>query len=250
MGALHEGHRSLLDLARSECDYVTLSIFVNPLQFGPNEDLSRYPRPLEADLAMAQDAGVDQVFVPTVEEMYSSSPTTIHVPRLTELWEGASRPGHFDGVATVVAKLFSIVGSQRAYFGQKDLQQCLVLRKMVSDLSLPISLTFAPTVRESDGLAKSSRNVYLSTEERGVAPLLYEVLRACEAAIRTDGAVHNAISHSLRRLEEAGFQPDYLAYVGTDDLQPIENFNKNSALIVAARLGRTRLIDNVLLERT
>lgn len=246
MGALHEGHRSLLDLARQECAYVTLSIFVNPLQFGPNEDLSRYPRPLEADLAMAEAAGVDQVFLPSVQEMYPVSPTTVHVPGMTELWEGMSRPGHFDGVATVVAKLFGIVGSQRAYFGQKDLQQCLVVQKMVRDLSLSVDLIFAPTVRESDGLAKSSRNIYLSSGDRQIAPLLHEVLGDAEVAIRGGQRVDLTVAEGSIRLQEAAFDVDYLAYVDTEDLRVLGEFHPHSALIVAAKLGRTRLIDNVL----
>lgn len=249
MGALHEGHRSLLDLARRECGYVTLSIFVNPLQFGPNEDLTRYPRPIEADLAMAQAAGVDQVFLPSVEEMYPASPTTIHVPEITSRWEGASRPGHFDGVATVVAKLFGIVGAGRAYFGQKDLQQCLVVRKMVVDLSLPIELVFAPTIRENDGLAKSSRNVYLSPEERAKAPGIYEVLRDAERAIRGGASIENALTTGEERFARSGFETDYLAYVDTATLRKIDAFQKDSALIVAAKLGRTRLIDNILFEK-
>ena len=249
MGALHAGHRSLLDLARSANDFVTLSIFVNPLQFGPNEDLSRYPRPLEADLAMAEAAGVDQVFLPTVEEMYPASPTTIRVPELTERWEGASRPGHFDGVATVVAKLFGIVGARTAFFGQKDLQQCLVVQKMARDLSLPIELVFAPTTREPDGLAMSSRNAYLSPEERAIAPLLHEVLRHSQVAIQEDATVDGVLHEGILRLESAGFAPDYLAYVGTGDLRPLPAFSPDSALIVAAKLGRTRLIDNILFDK-
>ena len=241
MGALHAGHRRLLEVARGECARVSLSIFVNPLQFGANEDLSRYPRPIEADLAMAEQMGVDQVFLPSVEEMYPASPTTIHVPEISELWEGASRPGHFDGVATVVAKLFGIVGAETAYFGQKDLQQCLVVRKMVRDLSLPVRLVFVPTVREEDGLARSSRNVYLTTEER--------VLRDSAASIRSGSDVANVLREGRDRLRENGFEPDYLAYVDTETLQIIPEFRPASALIVAAKLGRPRLIDNLLLEK-
>ena len=249
MGALHAGHRHLLRVARDACERVTLSIFVNPLQFGPNEDLSRYPRPIEADLAMAEEVGVDQVFLPSVEEMYPSNPTRIHVPGITELWEGASRPGHFDGVATVVAKLFGIVGSQGAFFGQKDLQQCLVVRKMVRDLSLPIDLVFVPTVREEDGLARSSRNVYLDTSERAIAPELHRVLIDSVEAIRTGISVETTLQVSRDRLVRNGFLPDYLAYVDAEDLQPLPEFRPDSALIVAAKLGRTRLIDNILLEK-
>ncbi|RYG28225.1 pantoate--beta-alanine ligase [bacterium] len=247
MGALHAGHRKLLEVAREECARVTLSIFVNPLQFGLDEDLSRYPRPIEADLAIAEAVGIDQVFLPGVEEMYPSSPTKIHVPAITDLWEGASRPGHFDGVATVVAKLFGIVGAQTAYFGRKDLQQCLVVRKMVRDLSLPISLVLVPTVREEDGLARSSRNVYLSPEERAVAPEIYATLTEIAARIRETGS-NDALVAGEKRLADAGFEVDYLGYVDTRTLLPIPEYKPDSALIVAAKLGRTRLIDNIVLE--
>ncbi len=246
MGALHAGHRALLDRARGENDRVTLSIFVNPLQFGPNEDLSRYPRPIEADLDLAERAGVDAVFLPSVEEMYPETPTRIVVPgALTERWEGASRPGHFDGVATVVARLFGLVGAGRAYFGRKDLQQCRVVAKMARDLALPVGLVFVPTVREGDGLARSSRNVYLAPEERAKAPLLYATLKDCAGAIRFGTGIETALHEGRSRLRGAGFLPDYLAYVALDDLRPLDTFHRDSALIVAARLGATRLIDNL-----
>ena len=246
MGALHAGHRTLLNAARRENAYVTLSIFVNPLQFGPHEDLSRYPRPIENDLALAESAGVDQVFLPSVQEMYPEEPTRIVVPgRLTERWEGASRPGHFDGVATVVARLFGIVGPRRAYFGRKDLQQCRVVAKMVRDLALAVDLRIEPTFREPDGLAFSSRNAYLSPEERKSAPELYAVLVECAERIVGGEGIENVLAAAAVRLENGGFRPDYLAYVDESDLRPLDTFAPNSSLIVAAKLGTTRLIDNL-----
>ena len=247
MGALHEGHIRLLEVARERCPFVTLSIFVNPLQFGPHEDLSRYPRPLERDLEIAERAGVAQVFVPSVEEMYPSEPTTVHVPGVTERWEGERRPGHFDGVATVVARLFGIVGAGRAFFGWKDLQQCLTIAKMTRDLALPVTLDFIETVREGDGLARSSRNAYLSPEERAKAPELYAALRASESAIREARSVGETLERQRESLMSRGFDVDYLAYVDLDAMAPLTRYQSDSALVVAARIGTTRLIDNIRL---
>jgi pantoate--beta-alanine ligase len=177
MGALHEGHAALVRKALAECDTCVLSIFVNPLQFGPKEDFDRYPRPLETDLSLAKGWGVHWAFVPDVQEMYSGRETTIRVAGLSEMWEGADRPGHFEGVATIVAKLFHLAAPDIAYFGLKDYQQCAVIRRMVNDLNFRLDLSFVETVRESDGLALSSRNAYLDSEERRVAPLLFQALQ-------------------------------------------------------------------------
>ena len=186
MGALHEGHARLIEAARRDCDDVIVSIFVNPTQFGPNEDLSRYPRTIESDLATAGRAGADLTFVPAVDTIYPPGPlpTYVEVPRLSDVLEGASRPGHFRGVATVVLKLFGIVGPDVAYFGQKDYQQQLVLRRMVADLNVPIRIETVPTVREPDGLAMSSRNRYLGPEERRAATVLSRALQEAEATVR------------------------------------------------------------------
>lgn len=245
MGALHAGHLSLMETARRENDRVAISIFVNPLQFAPHEDLSRYPRPLERDLELAERAGADVAFVPSVVEMYPVEPTRILVPKVTDLWEGASRPGHFEGVATVVAKLFGIMGPERAYFGRKDLQQCAVIAKMVGDLSMPVTLRVCPTVRESDGLAMSSRNVYLSPEERAVAPRLFATISESANRISAGESVEDARHWAFSELESYGFHPDYVAAVSDIDLSIIEERQPNSSVIVAAKLGSTRLIDNV-----
>ncbi|MGV3616373.1 MAG: pantoate--beta-alanine ligase [Fimbriimonas sp.] len=252
MGAFHEGHLQLMRRAREENDHVVVSIFVNPTQFGKNEDFSRYPRNLDRDVEMAASVGVDVVFAPEADEMYPGLPTLIQVPELTERWEGASRPGHFDGVATVVLKLFNIVRADTAYFGQKDLQQCLVIRRMVRDLNVPTGLSFEPTVREADGLAMSSRNIYLSPEERQIAPLLRHTLRSIEeslAKVPADSPELTAIvEQGKASLQHAGFEVDYLALVDLDDLQPGRDPQRPAALVVAAKLGRTRLIDNLILH--
>lgn len=252
MGALHEGHLELMRKAREENDYVAVSIFVNPTQFGKNEDFSKYPRNLERDAELAASGGVDAIFAPEAAEMYPTAPTLIRVPEVTERWEGASRPGHFDGVATVVLKLFNIVQADRAYFGQKDLQQCLVIRRMVRDLNVPIDLRFQPTVRENDGLAMSSRNAYLNEEERKMAPLLGEVLRGtAESLVRSSKEnleIAATLSLGESSLRAAGFEVDYLAFVDLDDMKATVEPQLPSAVIVAAKLGRTRLIDNVILH--
>jgi pantoate--beta-alanine ligase len=252
MGAFHEGHLQLMRRAREENDHVIVSIFVNPTQFGKNEDFTRYPRNLDRDAEMAASVGVDVVFAPEADEMYPGLPTLIRVPELTERWEGASRPGHFDGVATVVLKLFNIVQADTAYFGQKDLQQCLVIRRMVRDLNVPIQLSFEPTVREDDGLAMSSRNIYLSPEERRIAPLLRHVLRTTEeglAKVPADSPeLTTVVAQGEASLQDAGFDIDYLALVDLADLQPANDPRRPTALVVAAKLGRTRLIDNLVLH--
>lgn len=246
MGALHEGHATLLRRSRAENDISVLSIFVNPTQFGPNEDYSRYPRTLESDLAIAESCGVDIVFLPSVEEMYPNHLVKVQVFGVTERWEGAKRPGHFDGVSTVVAKLFGMVLPTRAYFGQKDLQQCQVVQTMVTGLNLPIGVVVCDTVREVDGLAMSSRNRYLSPSERNLAPLLYQKLSESRMSIVQGSSVAETLSSAVSALSANGFGVDYFEYVDLPTMAPIAAHQQDSALICAAKLGTTRLIDNVV----
>lgn len=247
MGAFHEGHLSLMREARKNHALVCVSLFVNPLQFGANEDFGRYPRNEDRDFSMAKEAGVDIMFAPSTEQIYPRKTTTIHVAGLSELWEGKTRPGHFDGVATVVAKLFNIVRPHSAYFGYKDLQQCFTIRRMVEDLNMPVQLHFIETVREPDGLAFSSRNVYLTADQRRAAPMLYKTLVSVAKSIEhREDAPGRLVKGGKSRLEDHGFDVDYLELVSTDDFQRTEVVT-HSALIVAARLGTTRLIDNLRL---
>jgi pantoate--beta-alanine ligase len=251
MGALHAGHLSLMERAGDECDAVAVSIFVNPLQFGDPEDIANYPRTLEADLRVCREAGVDVVFVPGVTEMYPNwpepVPTTVSVSGVSEGWEGASRPGHFDGVATVVAKLFSIAGPCRAYFGEKDYQQLAVVRQMVADLSLPIDVVGCSIVREADGLALSSRNVRLSGPERRAAAVLAAALAAGRRTL-SENPLASAVSEAMRRVVESEplVQLDYAAVVGVDDLVARSSIADPSLvrLLIAAQVGPVRLIDN------
>jgi pantoate--beta-alanine ligase len=252
MGALHAGHLSLMMRARDECETVVVSIFVNPLQFGDPEDIARYPRTLDADLALCAEAGVDVVFAPTVREMYPDFPspvaTSVSVSGVSEGWEGASRPGHFDGVATVVTKLFSIAGPCRAYFGEKDYQQLAVVRQLVRDLSLPVDVVGCPIVREADGLALSSRNVRLSGAERGAAVVLSRALAAGRAAL-DDGVVDGAAVAEVMRCVVDGtpsVRLDYAAVVGAEDLVECQFVADAAAvrLLIAAQVGPVRLIDN------
>jgi pantoate--beta-alanine ligase len=246
MGALHAGHAALLRQSVSENRHTTLSIFVNPTQFGPKEDYSRYPRTLDSDLELAESCGVDTVFVPGAEEMYPHRWVNVQVGGVTERWEGAHRVGHFDGVATVVAKLFHIVRPNVAYFGQKDLQQCQVIRLMVEGLNIPLNLKFCPTVRESDGLAMSSRNRYLSEDDRKVAPLLYEKLSEAQSQILNGKSPESVLNLARKELVSAGFFLDYFAYVDLPEMKELSTYAEKSALIIAAKLGNTRLIDNVV----
>ncbi|MFM9420328.1 pantoate--beta-alanine ligase [Thermus scotoductus] len=248
MGYLHRGHLALVERARKENPFVVVSIFVNPLQFGPGEDYHRYPRDLKRDQTLLEEAGVDLLFAPSVEEMYPagfSTRVSVEGP-LTALWEGAVRPGHFQGVATVVARLFLLVGPSRAYFGEKDYQQLLVVRKMVRDLGFPLEVVGVPTVREGDGLALSSRNVYLSPERRKEATVLYRALQAMrEAALRGEG-VAEALGRGEEVLREVPqFQPDYLAIVHPETLLPLSRFVPGARGIVAGRFPEVRLIDNL-----
>ena len=248
MGALHEGHLHLMRTAGLECDHVAASIFVNPTQFGAGEDFERYPRDEDADFAMAESAGVSWMFAPTAEAMYAHRTTSIRVADVSERWEGASRPGHFDGVATVVAKLFHIVRPNVAFFGEKDFQQCAVIRRMVEDLDFRLSLRFVETVREPDGLALSSRNRYLSESDRRTAPSLYAALQSASQALAkmdswNEVRAEQVISDARASLADKGFSVEYLAVVRADDLAPFDGVG-DARVIAAARLGVTRLIDN------
>ena len=250
MGALHEGHASLVRRAAAECDVVAVTVFVNPLQFGPGEDFSRYPRTLAADAAVAAGSGATILFSPPVEEMYPGPVlTTVRVAGLTETLEGAHRPGHFDGVATVVAKLFAMAGRCRAYFGQKDFQQVAVVRRLAADLSFPVEVVGCPTVREPDGLALSSRNAFLSPDERRAAPLLYAALLhgadAVAAGVTHPADISRVMSATLAA--EPRFHLDYAAAVDAATLvaPPAFSPGQEVRLLVAAHLGSTRLIDNL-----
>ncbi len=247
MGALHDGHLSLVEAARRETDFVVVTIFVNPTQFGPNEDLAKYPRPLEADLAKCRDAGVDLVFNPDVETVYPSVDATfVEVPGLSEVLEGAHRPGHFRGVTTIVLKLFNMVLPDVAFFGQKDYQQQLLIRHLVDDLNVPVHIRTCPTVREPDGLAMSSRNAYLSPEERQTALALSQALKIAEQSLRNDG--QSPVEARARMVEHLTSTPGLaLDYATVADAHSLEELNEASSKIVAliaARVGTTRLIDN------
>ncbi len=251
MGALHEGHLALIRAARAASGHVVVSIFVNPTQFVAGEDFERYPRPLEADLAACRGAGVDLVFAPTAAEMYpAGSVTRLSVPILSEKMCGAFRPGHFDGVCTVVAKLFAIVQPDAAWFGEKDAQQLAIVRRMAADLNLPVEVRACPTVREPDGLARSSRNAYLAADERRRALVLARALGEAEAAIRAGGRDAAAVAEAVRRriAQEEGVELQYVAVVDPDTLEDLGTIQDRALVAVAARVGKTRLIDNVLLR--
>jgi pantoate--beta-alanine ligase len=250
MGFFHDGHLSLMRAAREANATVVLSLFVNPTQFGPNEDLGSYPRDERRDLELAEREAVDVVFAPPVEEIYPDGfATTVEVGHLTEPLDGAARPGHFKGVTTVVTKLFNIVGPDAAYFGQKDAQQALVVSKLVRDLNMPVRVEVCPTVREPSGLAMSSRNAYLSPDERDRALALSRALGAAERAVesgRLDAAA--VLAAARHELDEAGIDPEYLELRSASDLSPAERVNGATLLAVAARVGRARLIDNTVLK--
>jgi pantoate--beta-alanine ligase len=248
MGALHEGHRALLKRARAECASVVASVFVNPTQFGPAEDFARYPRDEAGDLAILQSAGVDVVLVPPVEEIYpAGAGTTIDVGPIAEPLEGAARPGHFRGVATVVTVLFDLIRPDRAYFGQKDAQQCLVVRRLVEDLALPIEIVICPTVREADGLAISSRNRGLSPAERSAAPVLYRALEEGRALINAGERDGDVVRRRMRDVlaGEPLVEPDYVSVADGLTLRELESVSGDVLLSLAARIGATRLIDNL-----
>ncbi len=251
MGYLHEGHLSLVRRARDECASLAASIFVNPTQFGANEDLSKYPRDLKSDLRLLEEAGADLVWTPTPEIMYPPGyQTWIEVEGLAQPLEGAVRPGHFRGVTTVVAKLFNAVQPQKAYFGQKDAQQAAVIRRMTRDLDFPIEIVICPTVREKDGLAMSSRNSYLSPEERQAATILFRALSAAHAAHRRGERKAEALRQIVREkvASEPLAQLQYVSCADFDSLQELEDITGKTLLSMAVFMGKTRLIDNFILE--
>jgi pantoate--beta-alanine ligase len=250
MGYLHEGHLRLVDEARRRADVVVMSIFVNPLQFGPNEDLARYPRDVEGDAAKAESRGVDLLFIPEVGEIYPEPPRIVVSPgALAARWEGAARPGHFDGVLTVVAKLFNLVQPHVAIFGQKDIQQATLVRAMVQDLDIPVDIVLAPTVREPDGLAMSSRNSYLDEPSRRRALGLSGALRAVQRAYASGERSAAKLEEIARaHLADTGVsEVDYVAIADPKTLEPLTVAAAGTIVALAARVGRTRLIDNVIL---
>lgn len=251
MGYFHQGHLALMRRARESCDAVVVSIFVNPLQFGPQEDFARYPRDFARDAAMAEEAGVAAVFAPSAEEMYPSGfATHVEVGGLADCLCGLSRPGHFRGVATVVAKLFNIVRPDRAFFGQKDAQQLLVVRRLAADLNMDLEIVAVPTVREADGLAMSSRNVYLEPEQRRAAVVLYQSLREAEEMVRGGerdaGRVRRKVEEMIAAVPEARI--DYVEIRSLPALEPVQELGAPALLALAVRFGTTRLIDNTVLN--
>lgn len=251
MGYLHEGHVSLARRAHEECDRVVASIFVNPTQFGANEDLSKYPRDLKRDLTLLEAAGVDLVWTPTPKEMYSPGfGTWVEVEGLTKPLEGAARPGHFRGVTTVVAKLFNAVQPQKAYFGQKDAQQAAVIRQMTRDLNFPVEIVVCPIIREADGLAMSSRNTYLSPEERQAATILFRALTAAKSAYergeRSAESLQKIMAETIASEPLAKMQ--YVSVADYDTLEELETITGKTLLSMAVFMGKTRLIDNFVIE--
>jgi pantoate--beta-alanine ligase len=251
MGFLHPGHASLIDLARESCDTVVVSVFVNPMQFGPGEDLDRYPRDIEHDADIARGRGTDVFFVPPIAEMYPAGTVEVVVdsPRLADRLCGAFRPGHFRGVLTVVAKLLNLVTPAAAVFGQKDYQQLALIRHMVRDLDLPVDILRGPTVRESDGLALSSRNTFLSSDERRDAALLSRSLHEAGAAFEAGTRNVSDLTRIVRERLNSGelVRPQYVELVGPDRLDPVETASEGDVLAIAAHVGATRLIDNIIL---
>lgn len=250
MGALHAGHLSLVEEARATCDYVVVTIFINPTQFGPHEDLARYPKPLDRDLELCAAAGVDLVFNPTADTIYpNENAAFVEVPKFSEVLEGAHRPGHFRGVTTVVLKLLNMVQPDVAYFGQKDYQQQLMIRRMVSDLNLPVEIQACATVRESDGLALSSRNVYLSDSERDTALEISAALRMVQESIAKGTSAQTARQQMQSHLESIhGLVVDYATIVDADTLEEVQD-GTNLVALIAVTVGSTHLIDNILVSR-
>lgn len=251
MGALHAGHASLIRAARAEMGFVVVSIFVNPTQFGPHEDLTRYPRPLEKDLELCGREGVDLAFVPAVEAVYPPSfRTFVEVTGLQDVLEGASRPGHFRGVATVVLKLFLMVGPDRAYFGQKDAQQVRIVRQMIDDLNVPVELRICPTVREADGLALSSRNQYLDADRRRQAAVLSQGLERARLLVESGERDATVLERAVRAViaEAPKAVVDYVAVVDAATLTPVERLRGDVLIALAVKFGTTRLIDNIPLR--
>lgn len=248
MGALHAGHRALIRAARLACDAVVVSIFVNPTQFGPTEDLAQYPRPLRLDRALCAKEGVDAIFVPTAEAMYPPGfQTIVSVPTLARLWEGEARPHHFQGVATVVTKLLSLIQPDITWFGHKDFQQAALVRQLAKDLNLPGTVRMYPTVREPDGLALSSRNVYLSAQQRKAAPILYRALQTGAVAIRAGERRGRFIQRLMAQTVKAepSVMPEYLAVCDPSTLEPLRTIQRHAILLGAVRLGTIRLLDNM-----
>ena len=249
MGNLHEGHLTLVRAAKKICDVVVVSIFVNPIQFGAGEDFDSYPRTLEQDSRLLADVDCDIIFAPSVEQMYGTQPrlTNISVGQITDDLCGKSRPGHFDGVAVVVTRLFNIVQPNFAFFGQKDYQQLAVIRQLVQDLNMPLEVIGVPIVRAEDGLALSSRNGYLSEQQRAIAPTIYQLLKQAEQQLHEGHALAQVLESISNQLTQAGFVVDYVEARQTN-LQPIAQFDRNVVLFVAAKLGTTRLIDNLQVD--
>ncbi len=251
MGFFHEGHLSLMRRARAECDVVIVTLFVNPTQFGPREDFASYPRDFERDRQLAEAESVDILFAPTTEAMYPDGyETTVTVEKLTQPLCGASRPGHFRGVTTIVAKLFNLTQPHRAYFGLKDYQQCKVIQKMVKDLNFDITIVPCPIVREPDGLAMSSRNAYLSPAERQAARSLNRSLRRAEEMVKEGERQADAVRDAVRAIiaAEPLAQIDYIAVVDAETLQPVEKIEQKTLVALAVKFGRARLIDNTVIE--
>ena len=251
MGFFHEGHLELMRRARAECDVVVVTLFVNPTQFGPGEDLDAYPRDFELDRALAEGVGVDYIFAPEVEEMYPEGAATfVEVEELHRVMCGRTRPGHFRGVATIVSKLFNIVPAHRAYFGQKDAQQLVIIRKMAADLDFPIEIIPVPTVRESDGVAMSSRNTYLEPEEREQAIALHRSLEAARLLVeqgqRQAGKIRSAMENLISTFPLVNLE--YISICDNIFLRPLEELSGEVLVAVAARIGRARLIDNMVLK--
>ncbi|WP_342370881.1 pantoate--beta-alanine ligase [Acinetobacter sp. D009] len=246
MGNLHEGHLTLVREAKKLCDVVVVSIFVNPTQFGPGEDFDNYPRTLEQDSRLLADVGCDIIFAPSVEQMYGTQPrlTNISVNQITDALCGSSRPGHFDGVALVVTKLFNIVQPNYAFFGQKDYQQLAVIRQFVQDLNIPLEVIGVPIVRAADGLALSSRNGYLSPEQRQVAPVIYQSLKQAEQHLHQGKDLQQVLEDIKTQLTDNGFVVDYVE-ARQSNLLPATQFDRDIVLFIAAKLGATRLIDNL-----
>jgi pantoate--beta-alanine ligase len=252
MGNLHAGHMSLIEAARQHGERFVASIFVNPMQFGPNEDYAHYPRTPHEDEVMLAAAGCDLMFMPDVAEIYPNGPddaARVEVPVLSHILDGEFRPGHFQGVATVVAKLLNIVEPDAAIFGEKDFQQLTIIRRLVADLCMPMTIIGAATVRERDGLAMSSRNQYLTPAERGIAPIIHQQLQLARARLLAGAADRDVETEALAALTAAGLRPDYFAVRDATDLQPARPGSRERVVLVAARLGKARLIDNLRVAR-
>ena len=250
MGALHIGHISLIEAAKKNCDFVVVSIFVNPTQFGPGEDFNKYPRPVKADLKMCRKAGVDVIFAPTPLEMYPAENLTwVDVEKLSEPLCGKFRPGHFRGVATICAKLFNIVTPDIAYFGQKDAQQAIIIKRMVVDLNMPLKIVVCPTVREKTGLAMSSRNQYLTPQQKKDAALIYKSLQKCRHMIKQGNTDTKKITAEMRKVlkQIPSVEIQYISIVDTETLRNIDRITGKILVAVAVKIGSTRLIDNIFL---